>query len=95
MTSSGRLSEIRAPALVVHGDEDAAIPMERAEALCTGLSGCAGVVVVAGGSYDPGFAGELGAATRGVAGVEFLGSLPRAELWTLMARAAALAAKKK
>jgi pimeloyl-ACP methyl ester carboxylesterase len=48
---SGRLSEIRAPALVVHGDEDAAIPMERAEALCTGLSGCAGVVVVAGGSH--------------------------------------------
>jgi len=47
-------------------------------------------VVVAGGSYDPGFAGELAAATRGVAGVELLGSLPRAELWTLMARAAAL-----
>lgn len=47
-----RLSEITAPALVVHGDEDAAIPMERAEALCAGLSGCAGVVVVAGGSHS-------------------------------------------
>jgi pimeloyl-ACP methyl ester carboxylesterase len=46
-----RLFEIRAPALVVHGDEDAAIPMERAEALCAGLAGCAGVVVVAGGSH--------------------------------------------
>jgi 3-oxoadipate enol-lactonase len=46
-----RLSEITAPALVVHGDEDAAIPMERAEALSAGLSGCAGVVVVAGGSH--------------------------------------------
>jgi pimeloyl-ACP methyl ester carboxylesterase len=49
---TGRLSEIRAPALVVHGDEDAAIPMERAEALCAGLAGCAGVVVVAGGSHS-------------------------------------------
>jgi 3-oxoadipate enol-lactonase len=47
-----RLSEIKAPALVVHGDEDAAIPMERAEALCAGLSGCGGVVVVAGGSHS-------------------------------------------
>jgi pimeloyl-ACP methyl ester carboxylesterase len=47
-----RLAEITAPALVVHGDEDAAIPMERAEALCAGLSGCAGVVVVAGGSHS-------------------------------------------
>ena len=48
---TGRLPEITAPALVVHGDEDAAIPMERAEVLCAGLSGCAGVVVVAGGSH--------------------------------------------
>jgi len=47
-----RLPEIRAPALVVHGDEDAAIPMERAEGLCAGLSGCDGVVVVAGGSHS-------------------------------------------
>jgi 3-oxoadipate enol-lactonase len=47
-----RLPEIQAPALVVHGDEDAAIPLERAEALCAGLSGCTGVVVVAGGSHS-------------------------------------------
>ena len=46
-----RLSEITVPALVVHGEEDAAIPMERAEALSAGLSGCSGVVVVAGGSH--------------------------------------------
>ena len=32
-----RLGEIDAPALVVHGQEDAAIPMERAEALADGL----------------------------------------------------------
>lgn len=49
---TGRLSEIKAPALVVHGDEDAAIPMERAEALCAGLSGCRGVVVIPGGSHS-------------------------------------------
>src|SRR2546423_3470349 len=29
-----RLGEIRAPALVIHGENDTAIPMERAEALC-------------------------------------------------------------
>jgi pimeloyl-ACP methyl ester carboxylesterase len=32
-----RLGEIRCPALVVHGTEDGAIPMERAEALAAGL----------------------------------------------------------
>jgi pimeloyl-ACP methyl ester carboxylesterase len=47
-----RLGEIKAPALVVHGDEDAAIPMERAEILCAGLSGCEGVAVIAGGSHS-------------------------------------------
>lgn len=46
-----RLGEIRAPALVLHGDEDAAIPMERAEALAAGLPGSSGVVVVPGGSH--------------------------------------------
>ena len=49
---TARLGEIRAPALVVHGDDDAAIPMERAEMLCAGLSGCERVVVVAGGSHS-------------------------------------------
>ncbi len=46
-----RLPEITAPALVLHGDEDAAIPLERAQALCAGLVGCPGVVLVEGGSH--------------------------------------------
>lgn len=48
---SGRLGEIGAPAIVFHGDRDSAIPMERAEALCTGLAGCTGVVVVPGAGH--------------------------------------------
>ncbi len=43
-----RLGEIDVPALVVHGDRDTAISMERAEILASGLSGAAGVVVVGG-----------------------------------------------
>jgi len=46
-----RLPEISAPALVLHGDEDIAIAMERAEALSAGLAGSSGVVVVPGGSH--------------------------------------------
>ncbi len=46
-----RLGEITAPALVVHGDADVAISIDKAEALASGLSGCAGVVVVDGGSH--------------------------------------------
>jgi pimeloyl-ACP methyl ester carboxylesterase len=46
-----RLGEITAPALVLHGDEDVAIPMERAEAMAAGLPGSKGVVVVPGGSH--------------------------------------------
>jgi pimeloyl-ACP methyl ester carboxylesterase len=34
---SDRLGEIRVPALVIHGDQDAAISIERAEALAAGL----------------------------------------------------------
>jgi pimeloyl-ACP methyl ester carboxylesterase len=49
---TARLPEIQAPALVVHGEDDAAIPMERAEALCAGLAGCSGIVVVPGGSHS-------------------------------------------
>jgi pimeloyl-ACP methyl ester carboxylesterase len=48
---SDRLGEIDVPALVLHGDRDSAIPMERAEALCSGLAGCAGVVVVHGAGH--------------------------------------------
>ena len=43
-----RLGEIGCPALVVHGTEDVAIPMAKAEALAAGLSGCTGVVKVGG-----------------------------------------------
>ncbi len=46
-----RLGEIRAPALVFHGTEDIAIPMERAEALCAGLADCRGVVRVQGAAH--------------------------------------------
>lgn len=43
-----RLGEISCPALVVHGTEDTAIEMHKAEVLAAGLSGCDGVVKVAG-----------------------------------------------
>jgi pimeloyl-ACP methyl ester carboxylesterase len=46
-----RLGQIRAPALVIHGEEDSAIPMERAEELCQGLSGCEGVVRIPGAGH--------------------------------------------
>lgn len=45
---SDRLGEITCPALVVHGTEDTAIPMERAEQLAAGLSGSGAVVKVPG-----------------------------------------------
>jgi 3-oxoadipate enol-lactonase len=46
-----RLGEIGCPAIVFHGDEDQAIPMEKAEALCAGLANCQGVVVVHGAAH--------------------------------------------
>ncbi len=55
LTSRGdihdRLPEIACPALVIHGEIDAAIPMERAEALCAGLSGCEGVLRIEGAGH--------------------------------------------
>ena len=48
---TARLGEITCPALVFHGDADAAIPMVKAEALRDGLPGCEGIVVVKGGSH--------------------------------------------
>lgn len=45
---TGRLGEITCPALVVHGTEDTAISMDRADELAAGLPGCAGVVQVGG-----------------------------------------------
>lgn len=43
-----RLGEINCPALVVHGTEDVAISMDRAEILAAGLPGSGGVVKVRG-----------------------------------------------
>ena len=45
---SGRLAEITCPALVVHGTQDTAITMDKAEQLAAGLVGCGGVVQVGG-----------------------------------------------
>ena len=36
---SGRLAEVRTPTLVIHGDADAAVPLERAQALAAGIPG--------------------------------------------------------
>ncbi|MFZ4720408.1 MAG: alpha/beta fold hydrolase [Ilumatobacteraceae bacterium] len=43
-----RLGEITCPALVIHGTEDTAITMDKAEILAVGLVGCGGVVQVGG-----------------------------------------------
>ncbi|MEO8926179.1 MAG: alpha/beta hydrolase [Caulobacteraceae bacterium] len=46
---SARLGEIKVPALVVHGDADAAIPLDRAQALARGLADARLVVVEGAG----------------------------------------------
>jgi len=46
-----RLGEIGCPAFVVHGTEDGAIDMELARTMAAGLSGCAGVVPIAGAAH--------------------------------------------
>jgi 3-oxoadipate enol-lactonase len=48
---SERLSEISCPAIVFHGTADQSIEIERAEELCRGLSGCAGVVPIEGAPH--------------------------------------------
>jgi pimeloyl-ACP methyl ester carboxylesterase len=48
---TGRLAEISSPALILHGTSDAAIEMQRAEALRDGLGGRAELVTVDGGSH--------------------------------------------
>lgn len=48
---TGRLGEIRAPALVVHGEEDIAIEMPRAEALAAGLPCARPLVRVPGAAH--------------------------------------------
>jgi pimeloyl-ACP methyl ester carboxylesterase len=67
-----RLGEITCPALVVHGTDDTAIPMDRAEALAAGLSG-AGAVVAVGGAHA---ANMTNPEPVNAAIVEFLASLP-------------------
>jgi pimeloyl-ACP methyl ester carboxylesterase len=47
-----RLSEIDAPALVVHGTADVSITMDKAETLAAGLSHCEGVVAIEGGTHS-------------------------------------------
>lgn len=46
-----RLGEISCPAQIVHGTADAAIPVEKAEKLCSGLGDCRGVHVIEGGTH--------------------------------------------
>lgn len=46
-----RLGEITCPAFVIHGEEDVAISMELAEALCKGLPGCEGTLKIEGAGH--------------------------------------------
>jgi len=48
---SDRLAEITAPALVVHGTEDNAIPLQQAQALCAGLVNSLPLVLVEGAAH--------------------------------------------
>ncbi len=48
---TGRLREISAPALVIHGTEDTAIDMVHAETLCRGLGDCRGLERIAGAGH--------------------------------------------
>jgi 3-oxoadipate enol-lactonase len=48
---SDRLGEITCPALVIHGTADQSIAIDRAEALCEGLPGCAEVVWIEGAPH--------------------------------------------
>jgi 3-oxoadipate enol-lactonase len=68
-----RLGEITCPTLILHGTADAAIAMERAEAVHAGLGGPATLVQVEGGSH----AANLSHPDQvNVALLEFLRSLP-------------------
>lgn len=48
---TGRLGEIQAPAIVIHGTEDAAIDLSLGEQLCGKLPGCRGVFRVQGAGH--------------------------------------------
>jgi pimeloyl-ACP methyl ester carboxylesterase len=45
------LGRITCPALVIHGTADLGIPMDRAEALAAGLTGCRGLVAIEGAPH--------------------------------------------
>lgn len=67
-----RLPEIRCPALVIHGEADAAIEMDKAERLCAELADCRNLVRVAGAGHASNLShpGPVNAAIR-----EFLESI--------------------
>ena len=46
-----RLGEITCPALVIHGLDDPAIAIDKAEALCAGLRRCEGLLKIEGGGH--------------------------------------------
>lgn len=48
---TGRLAEISCPALVIHGDADASIPVDRGQALVDGIPGARPLVLVAGAGH--------------------------------------------
>ncbi|MDP7067435.1 MAG: alpha/beta hydrolase [Acidimicrobiales bacterium] len=48
-----RMGEIQCPVLIIHGEEDQAIPMEAAEDLMSRLSDCRGLVRVPGAAHAP------------------------------------------
>lgn len=50
---TGRMGEIAQPVLIVHGTDDQAIPIERAEALEKMLPDCRGLVRVTGAAHAP------------------------------------------
>ena len=48
-----RMGEVNCPVLIIHGEEDQAIPIETAEALAELLSDCRGLVSVPGAAHAP------------------------------------------
>jgi len=49
----GRLAEITCPTLIIHGTNDAAIPLSVARELAKSLQGCKGIVEVEGAAHAP------------------------------------------
>ncbi|RMH81177.1 MAG: alpha/beta hydrolase [Actinomyces sp.] len=50
---SDRVGEITCPVLIVHGEEDQAIPIDTARELCAALPDCRGLVAVPGAAHAP------------------------------------------